>query len=304
MKVGQASQTDDSAVKPAPTGAAAEDAKLAAVDARDALIGLGEQWYLEFEEFAEVMATRPPEGSLAHSDLLLSPRPIRSPARVATVKLANGYDALRALSVMWTQGQAHMVADYVLLRSMFESSLIAWWVLAGSESAERIARAQLVELDEMTNAAGRERRLVAAATTEDLRNRRNEIGGQISEVVRQTLADYEATGGTDPRVARGARLNFDEIIAVAQRTLSGIPDAGFLQLWTMLNGFVHGSSYSVMSMASRDNRPADLPEGIGYLEPDIRMVISVAQSAHLAVEAATRDLRGYLDPDGGRPRVI
>lgn len=215
-----------------------------------------------------------------------------SPSRVAGGRLLTAYDNARALALLWDGGHVHLAADYVLLRSIFESAATSLWTVAPSEADERLTRAHLVSLDELTKAERRERRILRSATEEATRARRGEVARRIAEHAQALIADYGHTGVADPRIRTGATLDFDHVLTELQEIIPA-PDVGFVMLWTLLSSLTHGADSSVTQMAAAGTRPVELSPDVGYVEADPDLIASVSGSVFLVVERADRVWRQY-----------
>jgi hypothetical protein len=218
--------------------------------------------------------------------------PRLSPTRVAGGRLLTAYDNARALALLWADGHVHLAADYVLLRSVFESAATALWTVAPAESDERLTRAHLVALDELTKAERRERRILRSATEDATKARRGEVARRIAEHAQALVEDYGHVGIADPRIRTGATLDFDQVLTELQELIPA-PDVGFIMLWTLLSSLTHGADSSVTQMAATGNRPPDLSPDTGYVEADPDLIASVSGSVFLVVERADRVWRQY-----------
>lgn len=250
-------------------------------------------WLQGVEDFTTSSVRLPTAGS-ARGDDYGRTRDYLDPAYIASGKLGAAHDAARALSLLWSAGHVHHVADYALLRTIIECAGAAWWVLEAPSAQLRFVRAYTIARDDLESARGRENLAVKFAQTDEGRSKRADVVDRINRRLTQAEADMRSAGfGDEPIVQKWRRFELVEVLREAQQRLPA-PDLGFTLAWSLLSSLSHGSPTSILGFADTDPSDPDLvPQRHIGTNPD--SVEDLAAAVDVLFRAANRRWYRYSD---------
>ncbi|WP_166404729.1 hypothetical protein [Labedella endophytica] len=143
------------------------------------------------------------------------------------------------------------MADYALIRVIFEGAGSAWWVTSASTREERIKRSFRIVLDELEQADSREAKSIPQLRTAASRQTRQQALDRIRELTKQLRAEMDAAGIP---AAASAKIIMPKILNSAGRATTDGVEYGFSTAWSMTSSVAHGALTSVLQLSDRTQR--------------------------------------------------
>jgi len=160
----------------------------------------------------------------------------------ATQLLHVGYDNLRALQALFTQG-AGVWAPWNLVRAILESAAWAAWLLEPHQGRERRVRGLRIAVQDHRDWQAFFKEFDGASTEQQRQRRAQQVA--TTEATYRAEADALAERWSKLR----ERLNLTDMLPslAAVLDLDGVSPAVVVGMWRGLSGMAHGRSYAVMA---------------------------------------------------------
>jgi hypothetical protein len=243
-------------------------------------------WRLALDRFQESVATQPdPHTDYALDEAIVSGRNGTYSQSVGLI--TNAFDALLTLNDLWLIPKCHVPADYVLLRSAFENTVRAEWLLYPDDTAVRLIHAWTLARRGPARALRSTTTMVKRNPSRPARDELITTCRNAKDAVRAIDEEFGSAGVDIKTELESDTTALAEEIETREWYIDeNNPDAGAVRFWFDLSGLAHGERGHVERLMS-------VNQTIGHVRLSSPNLQKLTQAAGLITQFLDQSLMLY-----------